>query len=76
MAREAPGGAPAPPDPPFVFIFCFLIDVLRNSVKSNKNNTLETISNTLNTVVDKNDYKLEFKYGLFLSKIIFAPISN
>ena len=37
-----------------------------NLIKSNKNNTLKTISNILDTVVDKNDYKLEFKNGLYL----------
>ena len=37
-----------------------------NLIKSNKNNTLKSISNILDTVVDKNDYKLEFKHGLFL----------
>ena len=37
-----------------------------NLIKSNKNNTLNIISNILNAVVDKNDYKLEFKNGLYL----------
>ena len=37
-----------------------------NTIKINTNNTLETISNILDTVVDKNDYKLEFNNGLFL----------
>ena len=37
-----------------------------NTTKSNKNNTLKTISNILDTVIDKNDYKLEFENGLFL----------
>ena len=37
-----------------------------NTIKNNKNNTLETISNILDTVVDKNDYKLEFNNGLLL----------
>ena len=37
-----------------------------NTIKSNTNNTLETISNILDTVVDKNDYKLEFNNGLLL----------
>ena len=37
-----------------------------NLIKSNKNNTLNSISNILDTVVDKNDYKLEFKNGLYL----------
>ncbi len=37
-----------------------------NLIKSNKNNTLKSISNILDTVVDKNDYKLELKNGLYL----------
>ena len=37
-----------------------------NLIKSNKNNTLNTISNILDTVMDKNDYKLEYKNGLYL----------
>ena len=37
-----------------------------NLIKSNKNNALSTISNILDAVVDKNDYKLEFKNGLYL----------
>ena len=37
-----------------------------NTIKSNKNNTLKIISNILDTVMDKNDYKLEFENGLFL----------
>ena len=37
-----------------------------NSIKSNKNNTLKIISNILDTVVHKNDYKLELKNGLYL----------
>ena len=37
-----------------------------NLIKSNKNNTLKSISNVLDTVVDKNDYKLEFQNGLYL----------
>ena len=37
-----------------------------NLIKSNKNNTLNTISNILDTVVDNNDYKLEYKNGLYL----------
>ncbi len=37
-----------------------------NLIKSNKNNALKTISNILDTVVDKNDYKLELKNGLYL----------
>ena len=37
-----------------------------NLKKSNKNNTLKIISNILDTVVDKNDYKLELKNGLYL----------
>ena len=36
-----------------------------NLIKGNKNNTLESISNILDAVVDKNDYKLEFKNGLY-----------
>ena len=32
-----------------------------NLIKSNKNNTLKSISNILDTVVDKSDYKLELK---------------
>ena len=39
---------------------------LVNLIKSNKNNTLKSISNILDTVVDKNDYKLELKNGLYL----------
>ena len=37
-----------------------------NLIKSNKINTLKSISNILDTVVDKNDYKLEFQNGLYL----------
>ena len=37
-----------------------------NLTKSNKNNTLKSISNILDTVLDKSDYKLEFKNGLCL----------
>ena len=37
-----------------------------NLIKSNKNNTLNIISNILDAVVDKNDYKLELKNGLYL----------
>ena len=37
-----------------------------NTIKSNKNNTLKSISNILDTVMDKDDYKLEFNNGLFL----------
>ena len=37
-----------------------------NLIKSNKNNTLNIISNILDAVVDKKDYKLEFKNGLYL----------
>ena len=37
-----------------------------NLIKSNKNNTLKSISNILDTVADKNDYKLELKNGLYL----------
>ena len=37
-----------------------------NIIKSNKNNSLKTISNILDTVVDKSDYRLEFNNGLFL----------
>ncbi len=37
-----------------------------NLIKSNKNNTLNTISSILDTVIDKNDYKLEYKNGLYL----------
>ena len=36
-----------------------------NLIKSNKNNTLKIISNVLDTVVDKDDYNLEFKNGLY-----------
>ena len=39
---------------------------MKNTLKSNKNNTLKTISNILDTVMDKNDYNLEFENGLFL----------
>ena len=35
-------------------------------IKSNKNNTLKIISSVLDTVVDENDYDLEFKNGLYL----------
>ncbi len=37
-----------------------------NAIKSNKNNTLIGISNILDAVVDKSEYKLEFKYGIYL----------
>ena len=37
-----------------------------NKIKSNKYNTLQNISNILDTVIDKNSYNLEFKDGLFL----------
>ena len=37
-----------------------------NLIKSNKNNTLKSISDILDAVVDKNDYKLEIKNGLYL----------
>ncbi len=37
-----------------------------NTIKSNTNNALENISNILDTVLDKNDYKLEFNNGLLL----------
>ena len=40
-----------------------------NTIISNKNNTLQTISSILDTVIDKNNYNLEFKNGLFLLKI-------
>ena len=43
----------------------FQREKLVNTIKINTNNTLETISNILDTVVDKNDYKLEFNNGLF-----------
>ena len=36
-----------------------------NFIKSNKNSALNTISNILDTVVDRNDYKLEYKNGLY-----------
>ena len=36
-----------------------------NLTKSNKNNTLKSISNILDTVVDKSDYNIEFKNGLY-----------
>ena len=39
---------------------------MENLIKSNNNNALKTISNILDTVVDKNCYKLEFKNGLYL----------
>ena len=38
-------------------------------IKSNKNNTLKIISSVLDTVVDENDYNLEFKNGLYLLNI-------
>ena len=37
-----------------------------NAIKVHKNNTLNIISNILDTVVNKNDYKLQFKNGLYL----------
>ena len=37
-----------------------------NLIKSNKNNTLKVISNILDAAVDKDDYKLELKNGLYL----------
>ncbi len=37
-----------------------------NLIKSNKNNALNGISNILDAVVDKNDYQLELKNGLYL----------
>ena len=37
-----------------------------NTIKSNTNNALENTSNILDTVLDKNDYKLEFNNGLLL----------
>lgn len=37
-----------------------------NTIKSNKNNALQTISSILDTVIDKDNYELEFKDGLFL----------
>ncbi len=37
-----------------------------NLIKVNKNDALDSISNILDTVVNKNDYKLEFKNGLYL----------
>ena len=37
-----------------------------NLIISNKNNTLDSISNILDTVVDKNDFNLEYKNGLYL----------
>ena len=37
-----------------------------NLIKSNKNNTLKVISNILDAVLDKGDYKLELKNGLYL----------
>ena len=37
-----------------------------NLTKSNKNNTLKSIYNILDAIVDKNDYKLELKNGLYL----------
>ena len=37
-----------------------------NLIKSNKNNTLKIIYNVLDAVVDKNDYNLEYKNGLYL----------
>ena len=39
---------------------------MENFIKSNNNNALKTISNILDTVVDKNYYNLEFKNGLYL----------
>ena len=37
-----------------------------NTIISNKNNTLQTISSILDTVIDKNNYNLEFKGELYL----------
>ena len=37
-----------------------------NLIKSNKNNALDIISNILDTVLNDNDYKLEFKNGLYI----------
>ncbi len=37
-----------------------------NLIKSNKNNTLKVISDILDTAMDKDDYKLEFKNDLYL----------
>ena len=37
-----------------------------NLIKSNKNNALKSISSILDTVLDKNDYTLEFQNGLYL----------
>jgi NADH-quinone oxidoreductase subunit C len=42
---------------------------LVNTIISNKNNNLETISNILDTVIDKNNYNIELKNGLFLLNI-------
>jgi len=39
---------------------------LVNLIKSNKNNALKSISSILDTVLDKNDYTLEFQNGLYL----------
>ena len=47
-----------------------------NLKKSNKNNTLKIISNILDTVVDKNDYKLEFKNGLYLLTLQQSMLLN
>jgi len=49
---------------------------LVNLKKSNKNNTLKIISNILDTVVDKNDYKLEFKNGLYLLTLQQSMLLN
>ena len=37
-----------------------------NLIKSNKNNALEIISNILDTLMDKNDYNIKLKNGLYL----------
>ena len=47
-----------------------------NLIKSNKNNTLKSISNILDTVVDKNDYKLELKNGLYLLTLQQSMLLN
>ena len=44
----------------------FKREKLVNLIKSNKNNTLQVISNILDATVDKDDYKLEFKNELYL----------
>ena len=37
-----------------------------NLIKSNKNNALEIISNILDTLMDKSDYNIKLKNGLYL----------